>query len=299
MRFNLPSFLFLLNLVFISSPLVSGENDPLPPYKTRLEVMLNDVWTPVDEAKPWKLSPIIYTSIVEYEDMENVNDIFTDEQFVGLAKQAWDEMLQMHADWSRWPDCKNAKARRYVKDTARPNMMAAIGIGNTIYFASSNKGEGTNVIFKHEDSILSQALIHCQAQTYQVDASRVAETSEEEIGNYHRSGGSCAEIMASSLVLKDTGELPPRGSRVVAWGQRGSHRIEAHLYDPCLREPENIGNEQVGCNEFMPELGLRPLKEGQNLQPRQVDREPRRTRNLDLAEVWEITYLGDPGEGPA
>ena len=100
-------------------------------------------------------------SIVEFD--KNVVDIFSDEEIVGLARRAFDDM---NADFSRndppWKEPKNNIGEDQPKTA--PLVMTPIAFGQRLFLSSSVRGGGLAYTpFAHVR--VWEALIECQMET--------------------------------------------------------------------------------------------------------------------------------------
>lgn len=102
-----------------------------------------------------------WMSIVEFD--KNVVDIFSDEEIVGLARRAFDDMK---ADYGRndppWKDPKNNIDADQPKDA--PAAMSAIAIGQQLFLSSSVRGGGLGYTPSAFTKV-REALIQCQMET--------------------------------------------------------------------------------------------------------------------------------------
>lgn len=125
-----------------------------------------------------------WMSIAEFD--KNVVDIFSDEEIVGLARRAFDDMK---ADFGRndppWKDPANNIGED--QPMAAPVAMSAIAIGQQLFLSSSVRGGGLGYT-PSASTAVREALIQCQMETG---------------GNTkHRTLAGCGEPMAAHIALQ-------------------------------------------------------------------------------------------------
>lgn len=162
----------------------------------------------------------------------------TDGQLVGLAAQAYQEMVTI---WNAIPN----KA-----DTNKPGAMAAFAINNEIYFASVIKSDRQNWLGVGQDVTKPQALVNAAG------GCRIG-------GSAHRINGNCAEINLMDTYYTRNNNLNFQGSqsRLVVWGTYGS---ASQILAPC----SNHG-DRYGCYTFLRAIA-NPQNPTQNLQPNDI-----------------------------
>ena len=125
-----------------------------------------------------------WTSIVEFD--ENVVDMFSDEEIVGMAKVAW---ADMKADWQTKPWKKSPYNLPNKQIDKVPRVMTVIVHGKNMYFASSVQGKGLALPFTAAGHPkVREALIACQV--------------ESTTGKPHDNKASCGEPMAAHIAFQ-------------------------------------------------------------------------------------------------
>lgn len=169
----------------------------------------------------------VWSSVATF-DKDNT-EIFNTAEFYGIAKQAYEEMA---SDWS----VQNTPERQ------QPNVMAALGIGNEIYFSSSVKGGSFVYDDNSRDLAVAIALRNCQIglQDFSPDIT---------ISEKHRTKASCAEVLAVHQYYQDPQHPPLGPSRMVAFGKQGN---QLTAMKPCgginVNDPDYT---TWGCKQFM------------------------------------------------
>ena len=127
-----------------------------------------------------------WLSMVEYD--QNIVDIFSDGDIVGIVRQAHKDMETDHArddaDWKK-PEY-NIDAKRLAR---APAVMTGIVFGKRLYLASSVKGIGLGLAYLPTggNDKVREALISCQVQSAQ--------------DKMHRTWAGCGEPMAAHIAF--------------------------------------------------------------------------------------------------
>ncbi|KAF2735137.1 hypothetical protein EJ04DRAFT_220632 [Polyplosphaeria fusca] len=276
MQFNISVLLFLFqSLFFYHVAAITA-----PGYTTSLNVH-------ADELKTKETLPkhIVYTSVVEYDF--DVSE-FSDEELAGLGRQAWDEMSVLHKQYVDGCDPRNGQ--RYAIN-AKPGMMSIIGLGKQLYISSSIKQHSPKVMLQNSDSTLTRALQFCRDRWLVEIQAQKQDVTDDLV---HRTGSSCGEIMATSLILKNLGKMPMDtglATVVVAYGAGKSNKGKekpAKIWDPCSGDPKADNHKPIGCMQVADWQRWRKIPE--DVVPKQVDdKKPvNYLKDVNLKDVWDI-----------
>ncbi|KAH6621725.1 hypothetical protein C7974DRAFT_377404 [Boeremia exigua] len=230
------------------------------PYTTSLGFYTDDILR--DEK--FSTGQIAYTSVIDYTvDV----DSWTDEQLLGVAEQAWDEMIVVHQEWM--DDCKTQGRKDFLKRFTPP-MVSVLAVGNTLYIGSVMKLSTPNALFtfkpaddgKYVDKkvidIMENAFV--QAATEFTNKNKDWAISKDPRKG-HTNSGCCAEFVATSLCVIDTALLPwdvktKKKPRIVAWGTGASDpfTVAGTQQNPCWKknsQQTKDGTDKIGCGQFV------------------------------------------------
>ena len=180
----------------------------------------------------------IYSSVVVYADDVDTTT-FTDPELYGLAQGAYAEM-------------QNLFVVNKVGGRKRPFTMAAMAIGNLVYFSSSHKS--TNYVENlPANDVMSLALQKCQSGL----ALTAAQAGAAAPQTTHRSHASCGEVGCLLYHNRDTAPMiagfNPNNKKIVAYG--GNIQMLC-CGDPALPTASTDDPTSWGCYEFMNSEGV-------------------------------------------
>ncbi|KAH0367322.1 hypothetical protein KCU65_g4790, partial [Aureobasidium melanogenum] len=205
----------------------------------------------------------VYKSYVVFN--ENVQTDWTPEQFVGLAEQAYADMIAL---WRT----STADMKLHKADLRRPRVMTAIAIGNTVSFSSSAKGRGKSIFYvptlngkspKNLPAVLSAKAHQCAALAQALRrCSTTAPGSDEHM--IHTNSANCGEEWAAYQYCLEHPDADFKGARVVAWennnlkfGEDAGPDGPGTIKDPCPQEGLNFG-----CSRLVKELEMDVIPKG-------------------------------------
>ncbi len=204
----------------------------------------------------------LWSSVLTYD--KHTDELFTDEELTGLARQAW---LEMKNDWANVQEGPYRSTKDSMSDW-RPAAMAALAIGNKVYLSSSLKGWMGFVYKQAERSKVPfhvvDALNRCQL---------ALQSSEgRDVEGRHRTQGACGEVLAShQSYLDPTAPEDPTG-RVSAWGWKNADpeyrqsKPEGEFMKPCGGDGSRAndkGRIEWGCKVFMKEEQVKTIETNQ------------------------------------
>ncbi len=205
----------------------------------------------------------LWSSIVTYE--KPTAELFSDAELNGLARQAYREMI---ADFKN----VNLPVPRHEKDRTkewRPATMAALAVGNKVYFSSSLKGQHAFLYQWKKRGEKSppevvDALNRCQM------ALQEKAPEDATVDGQHRVGAACGEVLANHLYYLDPKQPKDDGNaKVTAWGLAEPRNFEyrenhpdGEFMKPCGGggKPNSDGHISWGCRQFMKNEGVRPIE---------------------------------------
>lgn len=183
---------------------------------------------------------IIFSSVVVYaNDVDTTT--FTDPELYGLAQGAWKEMQTAFT-------LEGDKIGR----NRQPFTMAAMAIGNLVYFSSSHKTFNyvQNLV---ANDVMSIALKKCQSGL----ASAAAEAGTDPPQATHRTKASCGEVGCLLYHNRDTQAMiagfNPNNKKIVAYG--GNNQMLC-CGDPARPSAGSEDPTSWGCYEFMDSEGV-------------------------------------------
>ncbi len=205
-------------------------------------------WNPTAKANNW----YNFGSRVVYDPKENTKDQvngLTDGMLVGLARQAYNEMLAL-SDYQSITRKRNA-------------VVAALAVDNEV-FVSSTITAG----FNGADSFLyvwggdPDTVDHLPEVTHMLEACQVqlVETGGgKKYNQNHQTRGMCAEPMVIHQYLRahPRSNFQGKDARIAAWGRRTGYG-DAELLKPCGTASNRPAH--WGCSQFVSHLGIRAIE---------------------------------------
>jgi hypothetical protein len=133
-------------------------------------------------------------------------------------------------------------------------MMSIFAMGKRLYISSSIKASTPNVLLRSKIDSSKAPTITQALQACRVAWNTKTKGSVEDPDMLHKTRGSCAEIMATALVLKDTNKLPydtGLNVRMVAYGAGDTANPTAiSLFNPC-GSALTAKDDTIGCHQFV------------------------------------------------
>ncbi|KAL9591775.1 MAG: hypothetical protein Q9179_007385 [Wetmoreana sp. 5 TL-2023] len=184
---------------------------------------------------------------------------------------AWQAYEEMFHDYAQLRDA--CRAGDYFLNTPMPTLIAALAVGDEVFFASQLHGQGAKsfVYITMADVGIMEQLNLCQAYLT-TDAENLLPNA-----HLHHRRAVCAEIFVTAMYMKKHNNQSPRAvtgggkegqesgkARVVVWGNHLTNDKESTFLAPPCGPASNPG---WGCTRFMEYQGIRIV----NIQKYSID----------------------------
>ena len=197
----------------------------------------------------------ICTGVLEFK---SDTAMFSDEELFDLARQAHTQMQRFFRKQVR--DLVTGQLtvtnENGLRRAQQPDVMSALAVGKTIYFASNMK-ECQFFLYQEasrdENNAIYQALLKCETLSR---------------GGKHQRGAACAEVWSMYLFSKDTDEnkpAPETAKRVAVWGPYKDYDDPVSVkvvqpMPPCGKLGDRSKNlDNWGCSQFLDQLDVTSL----------------------------------------
>ncbi|KAL8759102.1 MAG: hypothetical protein Q9184_003727 [Pyrenodesmia sp. 2 TL-2023] len=189
----------------------------------------------------------------------DTSDLFDDDALYSLAWQAYEEM---RTDYNQLERSCRADGAPYV--TAMPTLIAALAIGDEVFFSSQMKGtSGFKSVYSTRlaNADITQQLRLCQSYLRTEANPRVPNAVPEH------TTGACAEIYATAMYMKQHDNQSPRTvtqdqstkARVAVWGTYPHNIDKSKGYGIAPCAPSSV-TTRWGCSAFMRYQGITIIK---------------------------------------